>query len=169
MDDAIRLAERNKDYDALFIAMRRGGEDPKDYIENKIDELVKDLAELIRSNFRADKELWQQVPYLAWDSDGRTGWNSEYQQIYTTGYYRMSCSGRDIVVDCATGELYHWTTTRSVSNEKIIELVRSHDIHADTVIKYFLALAKNKISSVISPRDDSYHSKMPAKVFVRAG
>ena len=71
---------------------------------------VKELDELIRTYTRSEKELWQLVPYLALQADGRSGYSSQYAVAYQKGLWIIEhsvdrFSSYTVAVDCATGEL----------------------------------------------------------------
>lgn len=74
------------------------------------------LLERIKEHIRAQKELWQQIPWLALQADGRHhslfAPPVRYRGVHAAGYWRISCNGNDIDVDCETGEIYERKTTR---------------------------------------------------------
>lgn len=76
---------------------------PKQLVQSRTD-----LAEAIRSWCREQRELWQQVPYLALQADGRSGWSDSHSRAYNWGLwtlpYRQS-SYYCAFVDCETGDL----------------------------------------------------------------
>lgn len=68
-----------------------------------------DYIEALRQYCREQKSLWQQVPWMALQADGRTGWSESYARAYESGYWTLE---RVMVhsyyvgfVDLATGEL----------------------------------------------------------------
>lgn len=72
-------------------------------IERKRDELV----EMIREYSRGQKELWQLVPNLALEADGRTGYG--FQRVYGQGVLALQSTifsgSYTVYVDLATGDL----------------------------------------------------------------
>ena len=69
------------------------------------EKVVKDMRDYSRSQ----KELWQRIPLLALEADGRTGFSDNYSRAYRSGFWALdeSVSGGDylVYVDLATGEL----------------------------------------------------------------
>ncbi len=67
------------------------------------------LAEGIRNYSKAQKKLWQRVPLLALEADGRDGFLDNYSRAYDTGFWALEAGIRDgcysVYVDLATGEL----------------------------------------------------------------
>lgn len=75
----------------------------------RIQSLTSDLVERIYAYSASQKEHWQQIPFLALEADGRTGFSDVFARVYHTGYWAL---GRPIVhgsyqiyVDCADGSL----------------------------------------------------------------
>lgn len=69
---------------------------------------VRMLIEHIRAFSRRQAALWQRVPYLALEADGRTGFNDNHSRAYRQGVWAVdSCVNGNytIYVDLATGEL----------------------------------------------------------------
>lgn len=67
------------------------------------------LEESIRDYARSQKEGWQQIPLLALEADGRTGFSEKYSRAYKSGYWALESSIRDgryqVYIDLETGEL----------------------------------------------------------------
>lgn len=70
---------------------------------------VKTLLDKIRTQCRAQREHWQQVPLLALQANGRSGYSDRLSMAYNNGYWLLEASIRDgyyrAAVDCATGEI----------------------------------------------------------------
>ena len=69
---------------------------------------VSSLAEELRMFSKAQKELWQRVPWLALQADGRSGYSDGYAFAYHKGLWRIEASVQNsnyvVAIDCATGE-----------------------------------------------------------------
>lgn len=83
-------------------------------MKKKIRQLKKDLVEKIKDYSQSQQKQWQQVPYLALQADGRSGFNGNYSRAYHTGYWALKSSVHNgdyhVYVDLATGNLvnaYH--------------------------------------------------------------
>lgn len=83
-------------------------------MKKKIQQLKNDLVDKIKEYSRSQQKQWQQVPYLALQADGRSGFNDNYSRVYYTGYWAMESSVHNgdyhVYVDLATGNLvnaYH--------------------------------------------------------------
>jgi hypothetical protein len=64
---------------------------------------IEEVAKIVREYCRDQKALWQRIPYLAFQADGRRGFISYYEEAYSQGYW--TASEFKIAVDLATGEL----------------------------------------------------------------
>jgi hypothetical protein len=67
-----------------------------------------ELAGAIKEYVKSQLNLWQKVPYLALQAEGRGGFNEDYQRAYEDGYWSIddpNGSTRYCLVDCETGEL----------------------------------------------------------------
>lgn len=53
---------------------------------------VKDLVKMIRKISEEQIDLWQQIPYLALQADGRTGYSDNYARAYHYGYWAIQSS-----------------------------------------------------------------------------
>lgn len=66
-----------------------------------------ELVDMIRRNCRGQVDLWHQVPSLALNADGRTGWS--LQTAYVDGYWDIWGEHRSwrsmLVVELETGEI----------------------------------------------------------------
>lgn len=70
---------------------------------------ARNLANEIRQWSIMQTSLWQQLPNLALECDGRTGFSDKFQFCYELGFWRLWSSGDDLMVsvDCATGRIIH--------------------------------------------------------------
>ncbi len=69
---------------------------------------------------RSQKELWQRIPLLALEADGRTGFSDNYSRAYHNGFWALegsvSSGHYSVYVDLATGELVDaYSASRSFS------------------------------------------------------
>ena len=78
-------------------------------LKQKIEDIRKDLVEMIREHSRSQKELWRQVPYLALEADGRDGYSDNYSRAYHTGYWAIDAGvvrgHYTVYVDLENGDL----------------------------------------------------------------
>lgn len=75
-----------------------------------IPEEAKALVDKIRQYSRSQKELWQRIPLLALEADGRTGFSVKYAGVWRQGYWSLESSdepmnGYRVSVDLDDGEL----------------------------------------------------------------
>jgi hypothetical protein len=74
-----------------------------------IPELVKELVDGIRQYSLSQNKLWQRVPLLALEADGRTGFSDQHARAYENGYWALESSAKEgryqIFVDLADGRL----------------------------------------------------------------
>ncbi|OGF28083.1 hypothetical protein A2303_00780 [Candidatus Falkowbacteria bacterium RIFOXYB2_FULL_47_14] len=77
----------------------------------KLKEAEKEVEGGIRDYCRAQKGLWQRIPWLALMADGRGGFSPTKGRAYREGYWMIFSSGRangpfcTVEVDCENGEL----------------------------------------------------------------
>lgn len=68
------------------------------------------IVENIQGYSREQKKLWQRIPSLALEADGRTGFSDAYSMAYHKGFWALNAGIEEdgcysICVDLATGEL----------------------------------------------------------------
>jgi hypothetical protein len=89
-------------------------------IKSRINNQAGDLEQMIKQYCRSQKELWQRIPYLALMADSYMNPDYALQKAYESGYWDTSYhapSGRNIFVDCGTGELCYYIS-KSYSNTR---------------------------------------------------
>lgn len=77
-------------------------------IPESLEKAQAELIEAKRQWCRKQKPLWQQVPWLAVQADGRDGWNDSYSRAYSWGLWTLPTMRNGYYVafvDCQTGEL----------------------------------------------------------------
>ncbi|HBM45670.1 MAG: hypothetical protein UT05_C0004G0025 [Parcubacteria group bacterium GW2011_GWF2_38_76] len=106
----------------------------KKEVEKKTKKLSRELAETIREFCRSQKDLWQLVPNLALEADGRGGYLSLYSAAYTDGYWILNyCRPNQqyyrLAVDLLNGDIVCIMDEAPLaSDEKIIkELLENID------------------------------------------
>ncbi|PJE51115.1 MAG: hypothetical protein COV29_02475 [Candidatus Yanofskybacteria bacterium CG10_big_fil_rev_8_21_14_0_10_36_16] len=113
---------------------------PQDIFE-EIGSTAKELIDKIREISRLQRSLWQQVPYLALQADGRTGYADQYMRAYRSGYWVITSSCRDgcyhVSVDLETGELVcPLAPERKSSDEDVLRIALSlHEIDVERILR----------------------------------
>ena len=78
----------------------------------KIIKNVEKVIEDIRNYSTSQKELWQKVPLLALEADGRMGFKDTYARAYNQGFWALEGSVNNgyysVYVDLATGDLINF-------------------------------------------------------------
>ena len=108
---------------------------------------IKDLAERLVASLRelsvSQASLWQQVPYLALQADGRTGYSDQYSRAYRQGYWAIEPSLMDygsymIYVDLETGEFVDGYIPTNSANAKNILMLANYPEQLDVyrIIRY---------------------------------
>ncbi len=118
----------------------------------KIDDKRKETVILIRQFIKSQKKLWQKIPYLALQADGRGGFSEHYNRAYTIGYWGIHTVIGLVYIDCANGRLVTFTLDRprkvmdhvvesihssSVDAQQIINRLTSEQIQQNSRIEYF--------------------------------
>lgn len=108
-----------------------------------------ELAEMIRAYCRSQRELWQQIPWLALQAAGGAGrLNDELTRYYTWGLYALeplsSASVYQCYVDLATGELvYGPEDMRLVVEEAAVVDINLGTANASQLVESLKEHAKN--------------------------
>ncbi len=82
--------------------------EPPEHPNPAIAELLAARDELVaaaRRASRAQVDLWRQVPWLALQADGRSGYLDKYSYAYFYGYWELERGCCGVSVDLETGEL----------------------------------------------------------------
>ena len=101
---------------------------------------TKELVSKIREFARMQKDLWQRVPYLALQADGRTGHNDQHGRAFGQGYWAIGASSErgcyTVCVDLETGELVSaFDPRKKASDEDVLRIAAAPDqIDAESVI-----------------------------------
>lgn len=105
----------------------------------------KGIAEEIRKAVAIQKDLWQKIPWLALEADGRIGFSSKYACAYERGYLQLEASkinGRyRVYLDLDTGELFDAFFIACginvlASDENVVNLLRNgYELNATETIK----------------------------------
>jgi hypothetical protein len=107
--------------------MARAETEPKETFEQfalSISQEKDNLATEIRNCAKAQACLWQQIPNLALEADGRSGYNDMYALAYRMRVWPIhSQNGRyDAYIDLQSGEIVHfpnWTGPIYVNGEEV--------------------------------------------------
>lgn len=132
--------------------------DPK----KEITAAKKALVKRIREYARSQKALWQRVPWLALEADGRTGHGDNNSRAYRLGVWALRSSARvghyHVYVDLATGVLidpftFHHKKGRldPASNDAILALAdRIDELDAAALVAELEQKAKEPHGSYYS-------------------
>lgn len=74
-----------------------------------IKQVMRNLAERVKRFSENERDLWQKVPYLALQADGRSGYSDQYSRAYDQGFWAIHSSAVNgyyrVYVDLETGRL----------------------------------------------------------------
>ncbi len=116
-----------------------------------IQESLKALATDIRQYCTDQAELWQQVPNLMLEADGRTGYADSAPICYLYGLWQVN---RAISVDCATGRLVyrHRKPLQDADDAAVLELASCmEELDAATLVAGLTTRAQLSRPSHYSP------------------
>lgn len=141
---------------------------------------VSSLAEELRMFSKAQKGLWQQVPWLALQADGRSGYSDGYAFAYHKGLWRIEASiqhgSYTIAIDCATGEPFNIWQNKPASDLDLLRCVHAWcDFDAERVVAELRKHVKEShfsgydIKKVEAWRAELVTKLGLKKVFVRKG
>ena len=87
-------------------------------IRTEADKVIFDIRELSRRQ----KDLWQRVPYLALQADGRSGYSDNYSRAYREGYWALDASVRSglysVYVDLENGKLVNPAVPKKLASDE---------------------------------------------------
>ena len=112
----------------------------------KLSASTKDLVNSIRELSKSQKDTWQQVPFLALQADGRTGFSDQYSRAYCQGYWAVASTVRSgsysVYVDLETGELVSAFDPRKQARDEDILMIAPNLNQIDAV-SLVIELAKD--------------------------
>jgi len=128
----------------------------------KLEVQASQLVAEVKAWSRSQVALWQQLPYLALEADGKDGFRDDLSICYSWGYWQLEdstprgsyclCS-----VDCSTGELVNQVASMSrrrlvlASDEAILPLLlRLDDLDAQRITADLQRTAAKKGSRFIA-------------------
>lgn len=116
------------------------------------------LVENIREFSRQQKNIWQKVPYLALQADGRWGYSDQYSRAYQCGYWALDASlehgSYTVFVDLESGELLNpFNLKEAAFAENILELAMHADqIDASLIVEDLEKRSKLRYLSCYDPK-----------------
>ena len=115
-------------------------------------EKVAELASLIRQCCLSQKELWQKLPYLALQAQGRGGFSDTARFLYQNGYYLLG-GGNGIysaMVDCSNGEIMSTVSdgAEPVSDFTLLKDVGFYELNVEKHIAYYLKMLEQPNSEM---------------------
>ncbi len=143
-----------------------------------ISEQASALVASIRDHVRSQKELWQQVPWLALQADGRAGYSGLNGRAYRTGYWAVKANRESgsysVYVDCATGELVNaWAPERLALDFEVAKFAFDMDqFNVAALLEEFKLDARRERHRAIEQKPDFWREDLAErlgleKVYVR--
>lgn len=95
--------------------------------KHELTEKAEQLAREIRAYSESQVHLWQLVPNLALEADGRTGFSEYFIPCIEDGFWQITTGAGHVLlsVDCATGRLAHYYASRH--QQKLVD-ARDDDV-----------------------------------------
>jgi len=96
--------------------------------ESELNSKAEDLVAKIREFSKSQKELWQKIPYLSLQADGRAGYSDGLSRAYRNGFWELECSlvsgFYQVYVDLETGELVNASSVsaRQASDKNVLKI-----------------------------------------------
>ena len=110
--------------------------------EKEILKICKELAEKIREISKSQKELWQLVPNLCLEANGRGGYSDHYQWAYTSGYWALGSSNDgymyQLAIDLITGDIVRLSDDAPLaSDEEIVKTlaINFYELDASGIVE----------------------------------
>ena len=127
-------------------------------IFEEVNSEVRELLQKIRNIAKQQKSLWQQIPYLALQADGRSGYSDQFSRAYHQGYWAVGNTRNGcyrIYVDLETGELVDaYDPQRMAQDEDILSIIQHlHQLDAAEISKNLKARAKEPIVGYYNEED----------------
>jgi len=98
----------------------------------------------LREYSQAQKGMWQMIPWLALQADGRHGRSRNYTYTYRTGCWPIVGLPR-VAIDCATGEFvdtFHGNKEIKETGRLLLCLQRLDDFNAQKIVRQLTEEAK---------------------------
>jgi hypothetical protein len=128
-----------------------------------------DLVWHIRLSCIEQKDLWQKVPYLALQADGRSGYHDQYNTAYRLGCWIIQSSlwqgHYHVYVDLETGELFNSPNLGTKAfDDKILIAARSPEqFDAEYVVKELTKQSRKMINIIYDPAEQRRWRKQVKK------
>lgn len=125
----------------------------------EVNDVARELVQKVQKVSKQQKSLWQQVPYLALQADGRTGYSDQYSRAYHQGYWAVESSVRDgsysVYVDLETGELVNAYDPRETAlDEDVLSIIlHLHKLDATQIVSALKAHATEPIGNYYNAKD----------------
>lgn len=117
-----------------------------------VQETLGMVARKVREISESQVSLWQKVPYLALQADGRTGYLDQYSRAYLQGYWAIESSIQGssyaVYVDLETGSLRNGYAPQLAAVDKEIVRINLNELDAETVTRQLRELAKQPINAL---------------------
>ena len=98
-----------------------------------ISDSVKNVVDFVKEYSRSQKSLWQKVPWLANQANGRTGFSDDFRLTATEGMWTLN---NNLCVDLEDGDIldrYFWIV---------------HKEKKEPLYSYILSLAANNLNNL---------------------
>ena len=115
---------------------------------------VEKVVEEIRDYSKSQIKLWQRIPLLALEADGRTGFRGNYSKAYHNGFWALDGSFSDghylVYVDLSNGELVDEYVLKPARNKEVLQLVFNlEELDAQKIVTSLEKNPKNHILYVM--------------------
>lgn len=112
-----------------------------------ISRKMRELIESVRQYSRSQTSFWRQVPHLAFEAQGKTGFSAQYTAAYRSGLWPLAFSAypgnRNVTVYLATGDLLHTFRGGAADDVDVLALAANLD-HLDARALVFELNAESK-------------------------
>ena len=133
------------------------------------------VIEDIRNYTTSQKELWQKVPLLALEADGRTGFKDNYSRAYNHGFWALEGSINNgyysVYVDLATGDLINPYSSSDqafepAGEERVLKLALNlNELDAQRIVTNLEEKAQQSYSSHYNPdKHEEWRNETRAKL-----
>ena len=112
-------------------------------LQKERDRINEQIAEELRKYSKSQKFLWQKIPYLALQEQGRTGYSDPPMTAYEYGLWHI----KGLFVDLETGELLDIHPTILANTSRVINL-ELEDLDAGAIV--------NRLTSDISTQEKDW-------------
>ena len=128
----------------------------------RVKAAMHNVAQLVRAYCRSQRKLWMEIPYLALEADGRSGFSDQYSGAMHYQLWRIEIGQVQAWICLFTGQIVCINDTARLENDETVVQFADHlELLDARKIAYQLRReAATPIDSCITPRTKKYKDEI---------